>query len=79
MESTRPARQNRPRQNRPRPRRRGPATVINVRDPHVIVPEAAAIAVPRWVVSDTGATKSARVQRGDASGVRGAAWRWPAS
>lgn len=66
------------------------ATVINVLDPHVIVlgggvsnisglVEAVAEAVPRWVFSDTVATRIVRHQHGDASGVRGAAWLWPAS
>lgn len=65
------------------------AHVINILDPHVIVLgggmsniDALYDEVPaRWgayVFSDTVATRLARHQHGDASGVRGAAWLWPA-
>lgn len=65
------------------------AHVINILDPHVIVLgggmsniNALYDEVPaRWgayVFSDTVATRLARHQHGDASGVRGAAWLWPA-
>lgn len=65
------------------------AHIINILDPHVIVLgggmsniDALYDEVPaRWgayVFSDTVATRLARHQHGDASGVRGAAWLWPA-
>lgn len=66
------------------------ATVINVLDPHVIVlgggvsnvaglPEAIAAALPPWVFSPTVRTRVVRHHHGDSSGVRGAAWLWPAT
>jgi fructokinase len=66
------------------------ATIINVLDPHVIVlgggvsnvaglVDDVAAAVPPWVFSDRVETRIVRHQHGDASGVRGAAWLWPAS
>lgn len=66
------------------------ATVVNVLDPDVVVlgggmsnieglPEAAAAALPRWVFSDAVHTRVVRNLHGDASGVRGAAWLWPAT
>jgi fructokinase len=65
------------------------ATVINLLDPDVIVlgggvsnmprlVDDIAVALPPWVFSDTIATRLVRNQHGDASGVRGAAWLWPA-
>lgn len=65
------------------------ATVINVLDPEVIVlggglSHIARVyrAVPQlwraWVFSDEVQTRLVRAQHGDASGVRGAAWLWPA-
>lgn len=65
------------------------AHIINILDPHVIVLgggmsniDALYDEVPaRWgayVFSDTVATRLARHQHGDASGVRGAAWLWSA-
>lgn len=65
------------------------AHIINILDPHVIVLgggmsniDALYDEVPaRWgayIFSDTVATRLARHQHGDASGVRGAAWLWPA-
>jgi fructokinase len=69
--------------------------LINVLDPDVVVlgggmsnidglPEAAAALVPRYVFaagasSEPVATRIARAAHGDSSGVRGAAWLWPAS
>lgn len=65
------------------------ATVINVLDPHVIVlgggvsnlahlydeiPQR----LPRYVFSDAVATRIVAAKHGDSSGVRGAAWLWPA-
>jgi fructokinase len=66
------------------------ATVINVLDPDVIVVggglsaiERLYVNVPRqladWVFSDRIVTKVVRARHGDASGVRGAAWLWPAT
>lgn len=66
------------------------ATVINVLDPDVIVlggglsnipslAEDVSAQLPRWVFSDRVDTAIVRNQHGDASGVRGAAWLWPAS
>lgn len=65
------------------------AHIINILDPHVIVLgggmsniDALYDEVPaRWgayVFSDTVATRLARHQHGDSSGVRGAAWLWSA-
>lgn len=65
------------------------ATIINVLDPDVIVlggglsniagfAEAVSLAVPPWVFSDTVTTPIVRHMHGDSSGVRGAAWLWPA-
>jgi fructokinase len=65
------------------------ASVINVLDPDVIVLgggmsniERLYDTVPalwaRWVFSDRVATRLVRARHGDASGVRGAAWLWPA-
>jgi fructokinase len=64
------------------------ATIVNVLDPDVIVlgggmsnvpglAEAAEAGLPRWVFSDTVATRVVRHMHGDSSGVRGAAWLWP--
>ena len=71
------------------------ASLINVLDPDVVVlgggmsniaglPEAAYALLPRYLFaagasSDSGATRVVRAAHGDASGVRGAAWLWPAS
>jgi len=66
------------------------ATVINILDPHVIVlggglsnVEALYSALPGliapWVFSDACSTPIRRPQHGDSSGVRGAAWLWPAA
>jgi fructokinase len=68
---------------------RGLATVINLVDPHIIVlgggvGQITALyrAVPerwgRYVFSDTVVTKLVPPRWGDSSGVRGAAWLWPA-
>jgi len=65
------------------------ATVINLLDPDVIVVggglsaiERIYVNVPRqlgaWVFSDRVVTQVVRAKHGDASGVRGAAWLWPA-
>jgi fructokinase len=65
------------------------ATVVNVLDPDVIVLggglsniEALYARVPeewtRWVFSDRVDTRLVRARHGDSSGVRGAAWLWPA-
>ncbi len=65
------------------------ASVINVLDPHVIVlgggmsntpllAESVGELLPRWVFSDTVETRLVRHRHGDSSGVRGAAWLWPA-
>ena len=43
-----------------------------------IPPEAAAAGLGRWVFSDTVVTPVVRNRHGDSSGVRGAAWLWPA-
>jgi fructokinase len=67
---------------------RGLATVIDVLDPDVVVlgggmsnvpglAEAAAAGLPRYVFSDTVATRVVPNRHGDSSGVRGAAWLWP--
>lgn len=69
---------------------RGLATVVNVVDPDVVVlgggisnlPELAERteeALPAWVFSDEVRTRVVRNLHGDSSGVRGAAWLWPAS
>jgi fructokinase len=66
------------------------ATIVNVLDPDVIVlgggvsniaglVDDITALLPRWVFSDTVATRVVRHQHGDSSGVRGAAWLWPAS
>jgi fructokinase len=66
------------------------ATVVNVLDPDVIVlgggmsnvPGLAASAeagLGRWVFSDAVVTRVVRNRHGDSSGVRGAAWLWPAA
>lgn len=66
------------------------ATIINVLDPDVIVlggglsnitgfAEAVSLAVPPWVFSDSVTTPIVRHVHGDSSGVRGAAWLWPAA
>ena len=67
---------------------RGLATVINILDPDVVVlgggmsniaglAEAASAGLPRWVFSNTVATRVVPNVHGDSSGVRGAAWLWP--
>jgi fructokinase len=64
-------------------------TVINVLDPDVVVLggglsniEALYTRVPeewrRWIFSDRVDTRLVRARHGDSSGVRGAAWLWPA-
>jgi fructokinase len=69
---------------------RGLATIINMFDPHVIVlggglSNAAILyeEVPRrwgaYVLSDRVDTRLVPPQHGDSSGVRGAAWLWPAA
>ena len=66
------------------------ATIINVLDPDIIVlggglsnvPRIAddiAAQLPAWVFSDRVQTSIVRNRHGDSSGVRGAAWLWPAS
>ncbi len=66
------------------------ATVVNVLDPDVIVlgggmsnlpsiAESVALQLPQHVFSDTVATRVVRHKHGDSSGVRGAAWLWPAA
>ncbi len=66
------------------------ASVLNVLDPDVVVlgggmsnlpglAGAAREAVGRYVFSDTLATRIVRNRHGDSSGVRGAAWLWPAA
>jgi fructokinase len=66
------------------------AAVINVLDPDAVVlgggmsnlpdlPAATSLLLPRYVFSDSVLTKVARNVYGDSSGVRGAAWLWPAS
>ena len=65
------------------------ATVINVLDPDVVVLggglsnieplcDEVRARLPRHVFSDTVATPVVRNRHGDSSGVRGAAWLWPA-
>jgi fructokinase len=64
------------------------AALVNVLDPDVVVlgggmsnieglGEAAAELLPRYVFSDSVATRIVRNVHGDSSGVRGAAWLWP--
>lgn len=66
------------------------ATVINLLDPDVIVlggglsntagvVEDLVRELPRWVFSDRLQTRVVRHHHGDSSGVRGAAWLWPAA
>jgi fructokinase len=71
------------------------ASLINVLDPDVVVlgggmsnipelPEAVCAVLPRYLfaagaTSDPVATRVVRAAHGDSSGVRGAAWLWPAS
>jgi len=68
---------------------RGLAIVINILDPDVVVLgggvsnasglcERVTNALPNWVFSDVCRTRIVRHEHGDASGVRGAAWLWPA-
>ena len=68
---------------------RGLASVINIIDPDVIVlgggisnlpnlPEAVASRLPVYVFSNTVSTRIVKNLHGDSSGVRGAAWLWPA-
>jgi fructokinase len=68
---------------------RGLATIINVLDPDVVVLgggmsnvtplyQAVPAAWGRYVFSDTVRTELRPPRHGDASGVRGAAWLWPA-
>jgi fructokinase len=68
---------------------RGLATVINVLDPDAIVlgggvsnldglAESVAAALPSWVFTDQVVARVVRNRWGDSSGVRGAAWLWPA-
>ena len=64
------------------------ASVLNLLDPDVVVlgggmsnlpdlPSSVAVALPRYVFSDTVLTRIAVNLHGDSSGVRGAAWLWP--
>jgi fructokinase len=66
------------------------ATVINLLDPDVIVlggglsnttgvVDDIVRELPHWVFSDAVQTRVVRHQHGDSSGVRGAAWLWPAA
>jgi fructokinase len=66
------------------------ASLINVLDPNVIVlgggmsnlpglAEAVSALLPTYVFSDQVRTRVVRNMHGDSSGVRGAAWLWPAS
>ena len=66
------------------------ATIINVLDPDVIVVGGGLSALDRiytnvpaiwdgWIFSDRVSTRLVRARHGDASGVRGAAWLWPAT
>ena len=68
---------------------RGLATVVNVVDPDVVVlgggmsnlptlPQDLEMALPSYVFTDGCSTQVVRNTHGDASGVRGAAWLWPA-
>ena len=65
------------------------ASLVNVLDPDVIVlgggmsnvdalAEDVGGLLPRWVFSDAVSTRVSRNLHGDSSGVRGAAWLWPA-
>ena len=65
------------------------ATVIDVVDPDVIVlgggmsnvaglADAVSARLPQYVFSDTVLTRVVKNRHGDSSGVRGAAWLWPA-
>ena len=69
---------------------RGLASVINLLDPEVIVLGGGLSQIARlyenvpalwteFVFSDAVATRLRPAQHGDASGVRGAAWLWPAT
>ena len=69
---------------------RGLAAVINVLDPGIVVlgggmsklpalAEDVQTALPEYVFSDRVATRVLRNVHGDSSGVRGAAWLWPAA
>jgi fructokinase len=69
---------------------RGLAAVINLLDPDAIVlgggmsnlpdlPSVVSALLPRYVFSDAVLTKVLPNAHGDSSGVRGAAWLWPAS
>lgn len=66
------------------------ATVINVIDPHVIVLGGGLSNIDRlygalpaqiapWIFSDSCETRVVPARHGDSSGVRGAAWLWPAA
>ncbi|MBF0157745.1 MAG: ROK family protein [Magnetococcales bacterium] len=66
------------------------ATVINILDPHVVVLGGGVSHLPglvagiracwrRYIFSDRVATELVLAQYGDSSGVRGAAWLWPAN
>lgn len=68
---------------------RGLATVVNILDPDVVVlgggmsnlpglPEDTRAALGDWVFTDQVRTRVVRNRHGDSSGVRGAAWLWPA-
>ena len=68
---------------------RGLACVLNVIDANVVIlgggvsnapglPEAVQTALPDWIFSDVVKTRIKRHKHGDSSGVRGAAWLWPA-
>jgi fructokinase len=69
---------------------RGLATIINALDPDVIVlggglsnmdhlyARVPAL-IPRWLFTDVADTPVVRNRHGDSSGVRGAAWLWPAT
>jgi fructokinase len=69
---------------------RGLASVINILDPDVVVlgggmsnlpglAGEAQTALSRWVFSDQSDTRVVKNLHGDSSGVRGAAWLWPAA
>ena len=64
------------------------ASLVNVLDPNVIVlgggmsnlprlAESVEESLPRYVFSDSVATRVVKNRHGDSSGVRGAAWLWP--
>ncbi|MCW5723869.1 MAG: ROK family protein [Maricaulaceae bacterium] len=68
---------------------RGLATVLNVIDADIVVlgggvsntpglAEAAETGLSRYIFSDVVRTRVVRAMHGDSSGVRGAAWLWPA-